>query len=73
MQGRIGIQFAPMQGRIGIQFALTLANHYPERLGRLILLNPPRVFDLLLAACKPFVSARTMDKVIRCVCGVVCV
>ncbi len=50
------------QGKIGAQFAKILSHHYPERLGRLLLINPPRLFDVLLAACRPFVSKRTMDK-----------
>ena len=41
---------------------MTLSHHYPERLGRLLLINPPRLFDVLLGACRPFVSKRTMDK-----------
>ena len=51
-----------LQGKIGIGFAMTLSHHYPERLGRLLLINPPRLFDVLLGACRPFVSKRTMDK-----------
>lgn len=53
-----------MQGRIGIGFALTLANHYPERLGRLVLINAPTVFDIMLAVCKPFVDSKTMSKLV---------
>lgn len=41
----------------------TFSNHYPERLGAVILLNPPSVFDILFTALKPFVDERTLSKV----------
>ncbi|KAJ3081335.1 hypothetical protein HK102_002422 [Quaeritorhiza haematococci] len=53
-----------MQARLGISFATTFADHFPERLGRLILVNPPRVFSMLLSALKPFADHRTMEKII---------
>ncbi|KAI9019905.1 CRAL-TRIO domain-containing protein [Hyaloraphidium curvatum] len=53
-----------MQARLGITFASTFEAHFPERLGRLVLVNPPGVFDLLLAAIRPFADQRTLDKVV---------
>jgi len=40
----------------------------PERMGLTLLLNPPRVFDLLLGAMRPFINEVTMAKVrvVRC-------
>jgi hypothetical protein len=43
-----------MHTKLGIGFARTFSAHFPERLGRLVLINPPRVFDLLLGAVRPF-------------------
>ncbi|KXS19536.1 CRAL/TRIO domain-containing protein [Gonapodya prolifera JEL478] len=51
-----------MQTRLAIAFATTFSNHMPERLGRLIVLNPPSIFSILLTAGKQFVDKRTMDK-----------
>ena len=36
----------------------------PERLHKILLLNPPSIFRLLLSAAKPFVDQRTLDKLI---------
>jgi hypothetical protein len=52
-----------MQARLGISFATTFANHFPERLRCLLLLNPPTVFSLLLSALQPFADQRTLSKV----------
>lgn len=52
-----------MQARVGITTGTVLSQHLPERLGLMILLNPPGVFDYFLAAVKPFMDARTMSKV----------
>lgn len=53
-----------MQARLGISFATIFEAHFPERLGKLVLINPPTVFDLLLTAVKPFADQRTLDKVV---------
>ncbi len=57
-----------MQGRTSNGALAAFSEHMPERLGAVLLLNPPRIFDLLLAAIKPFLDARTMSKVhiVRC-------
>lgn len=52
-----------MQARIGISFAEAFGSHFPERLARLVLINPPTVFSLLLHAIQPFADARTLSKV----------
>jgi hypothetical protein len=52
-----------LQGRTSNAALASFSAHMPERLGAVVLLNPPGVFDLLLAAVKPFVDARTMAKV----------
>lgn len=46
----------------------TFSDQMPERMGAILLLNPPRLFDVLLAAIRPFVNAKTMSKVsiLRC-------
>jgi len=63
--------FHALQGRVGISAASLLSAHLPERLGKMLLLNPPGVFDVLLAAIRPFADARTMSKVevVRCAPG----
>jgi hypothetical protein len=53
-----------MQARLGIEFATVFSQQFPERLGAIVLLNPPTVFSLLLSAIKPFADARTMAKVV---------
>jgi hypothetical protein len=52
-----------MQARVGISMLNIFTKHMPERLGRLVMINPPSVFDIFLAAMKPFVDTRTMSKV----------
>lgn len=54
-----------LQARLSVAFARVFADHFPERLRELLLLNPPMVFSILLAACEPFADARTMSKVVR--------
>jgi hypothetical protein len=39
------------------------SKHMPERLGAVLLINPPSVFGTLLRAIKQFADARTMSKV----------
>ena len=36
----------------------------PERLHKILMLNPPRIFQMLLKAVSPFVDNRTMDKLV---------
>jgi len=52
-----------LQARLGAAFASVFAQHHPERLRHLILLDPPAVFELLLTAVRPFADARTLAKV----------
>jgi len=40
-----------------------LQNHFPERLGSAVLLNPPRLFSVLWAMIGPFLDARTVAKI----------
>jgi hypothetical protein len=57
-----------MQGSTSNAVLASFSAHLPERLGNAILINPPGVFDILLAAMRPFIDARTMSKVhiVRC-------
>ena len=52
-----------MQGSTSNGALSAFSTHMPERLGAVLLLNPPGIFDILLAAVRPFVDARTMSKV----------
>ena len=52
-----------MQGSTSNGALSAFGTHMPERLGAVVLVNPPGVFDILLAAVRPFVDARTMGKV----------
>jgi hypothetical protein len=54
-----------MNARLGIAFARMFADHFPERLRRIYLINTPVVFSLLLSAIEPFADARTMSKIVR--------
>lgn len=53
-----------MQGSLAVRFATLFSSHMPERLHRIILVNPPAVFRMLLSVVTPFVDGRTMDKVV---------
>jgi hypothetical protein len=53
-----------MQARLGISFATLFAHHHPERLQRLVLINTPTIFSMLLTAIQPFADARTLSKVV---------
>ena len=57
-----------MQSETSGHTLTTFGDHMPERMGLILLLNPPRVFDVLLAAIRPFVNAVTLAKlrVLRC-------
>ena len=52
-----------MGGSTATSFLSTFSAHLPERLGCAILVNPPSLFDILLAVMRPFIDARTMGKV----------
>lgn len=60
--GGFGIKHA-LQGRTSNASLGAFGTHMPERLGTVLLINPPSIFDLLLAAIKPFLDKRTMSKV----------
>ena len=40
-----------------------LQDHYPERLGQAICLNPPWMFSVFWSMIKPFMDARTLSKI----------
>ena len=52
-----------LQGSTSNNVLGLFSEHMPERMGVVLLVNPPSVFDLLLAAIKPFMDARTLGKV----------
>ena len=52
-----------MGGSTATNFLSTFSSHLPERLGAALLINPPSIFDMLLAVLRPFIDARTMGKV----------
>jgi hypothetical protein len=39
-----------------------MQNHYPERLGTLVIVDAPRVFSLLWRAAKSVMASNTLDK-----------
>lgn len=45
-------------------FATVLPHHYPERLHKIVMINRPYFFDILLGAIKPFLDARTLGKLV---------
>lgn len=51
--------------RISLAKALleTLQNQYPERVARVIMVQPPWYFRMLFAMVRPLLSQRTLDKV----------
>lgn len=53
-----------LQGRMAARFALLFANHMPERLHKVILLNPPRVFQIMLKAVSAIADPVTMSKLV---------
>jgi hypothetical protein len=57
-----------MQGSTSNATLQTFADHFPERLGSVLLLNPPGLFDILLGLVKAVADSRTMAKVkiLRC-------
>ena len=48
--------------QIGLGFASVLPTHYPERLGKIIMINRPFIFDMLLGVLRPILDARTLSK-----------
>jgi len=52
-----------LAARVGINTVSVFSRHLPERMGRILLINPPGVFDLFLAALKPFIDSRTSSKI----------
>ena len=51
-----------LNAQIGLGFASVLPHHYPERLKKIVMINRPYVFDILLATLRPFLDARTLGK-----------
>lgn len=52
-----------MSGGTASTFMTHVSTHLPERLYAAVLINPPAIFDMLLAVLRPFIDARTMSKV----------
>jgi hypothetical protein len=52
-----------MGGSTASTFMTHVSTHLPERLYAAVLINPPAIFDMLLAVLRPFIDARTMSKV----------
>jgi hypothetical protein len=50
-------------GKTSNAFLSQFQAHLPERLALAVLVNPPWVFDMLLAVMRPFIDAKTMAKV----------
>ena len=51
-----------LQARLGISFGGMFRDHFPERLKRIVLLNPPLLFRGLLAALSAITDERTAAK-----------
>lgn len=49
---------------LGRRFVSVFDSHFPERLGCLLLLDPPMIFSVLLAALKPFMDPATTSKIV---------
>lgn len=52
-----------MQASTSTATLSTFSTHFPERLGAVLLVNPPGLFDMLLAVVKTVADARTLSKV----------
>lgn len=52
-----------MNPSLGTTIVSTFSEIYPERLGRVILLDAPTVFGMLYGALKPFIDPRTAAKI----------
>jgi hypothetical protein len=48
---------------IAVRLATTFAWHYPERLEEVLLLNPPRAWEAMLACVRPLLDSKTLGKV----------
>jgi hypothetical protein len=53
-----------MQGSLAIKFATLFSQQMPERLHKILLINAPTIFRMLLSVVSPFVDTRTMDKIV---------
>jgi len=49
--------------RASIAHATVFSAHFPERAQKVVLLNPPAVWEICLAAARPFIDARTLAKI----------
>jgi hypothetical protein len=52
-----------LNARLGIAFAQVFKDHFPERLKRIVLLNPPLVFKVLISAIGAIADSRTLAKI----------
>ncbi len=53
-----------MQAQLAARFAGIFSHHMPERLHKILLLNAPWVFSIMLKAVTPFVDPRTLNKIV---------
>ena len=52
------------QVSIALGFARVLPHHYPERLYRIVMINPPSLFGMLMKVMRPWLDARTLSKLV---------
>ena len=53
-----------MMIKASLGYASVFSNHFPERLFRVVLLNPPAVFGMCLSMVTPFLDERTHAKIV---------
>ncbi|CAA7047901.1 unnamed protein product [Microthlaspi erraticum] len=58
-----GFNMSHISVKVSRETAHVLQEHYPERLGCAILYNPPKVFEPFYRMVKPFLDAKTRNKV----------
>ncbi|ESQ34578.1 hypothetical protein EUTSA_v10008258mg [Eutrema salsugineum] len=58
-----GFNMSHISVKVSRETAHVLQEHYPERLGLAILYNPPKIFEPFWKMVKPFLEAKTCNKV----------
>ncbi|ONK60745.1 uncharacterized protein A4U43_C08F22110 [Asparagus officinalis] len=58
-----GFTMSNISVKVTKETANVLQDHYPERLGAMILYNPPKIFESFWMVVKPFLEAKTNKKV----------